>query len=85
MLTTDYKVIAKTFANCMKDFLNDLIHQDQSGFLKGRNIGNNVRLLLDLIDYADCNNISGAIVLLDIGKAFDSAHPDFLLEVFKAL
>ena len=67
----------------MKDFLNDRIHLDQSGFLKGRNIGNNVRLLLDLIDYADCNNISGAIVLLDIEKAFDSVHRDFLLEVLK--
>ena len=67
----------------MKDFLNDLIHLDQSGFLKGRNIGNNVRLLLDLIDYADWNNISGTIVLLDIEKAFDSVHHDFLIEVLK--
>ena len=77
LLTTDYKIIAKTFANRMKDFLNDLIHLDQSGFSKGRNIGNNVRLLLDLIDYADCNNISGAVVLLDIEKAFDGVHHDF--------
>ena len=61
----------------MKDFLNDLIHLDQSGFLKGRNIGNNVRLLLDLIDYADWNKISGAMVLLDIEKAFDSVRHDF--------
>ena len=39
---------------------------------------------MDLIDCADCNNISGAIVLRDIEKAFDGVDHVFLLEVLKS-
>ena len=54
-------------------------------FFKGRNIGNNIRLILDIIDYTDFNDIPGAISLLDIKKAFDSVDHDFLFQVLKHL
>ena len=54
-------------------------------FLKGRNIGSNIRLILDIIDYTDFNEIPGAILLLDIEKAFDSVNHDFLLQVLNIL
>ena len=31
--------------------MSNLINPDQSGFLKGRNIGTNIRLILDIIEY----------------------------------
>ena len=81
LLTTDYKLIAKTMANRLKGVLDGLIHEDQSGFMKGRNIGCNIHTIIDLIEYADNENIPGSIVLLDIEKAFDSVEHGFLLEV----
>ena len=33
--------------------IDKLIHSDQSGFLKGRTIGNNICLLFDVMDYTD--------------------------------
>ena len=78
LLTVDYKILAKTIANRLKKCLDILIHSDQSGFLKGRNIGNNVRLITDIIEYAKLNNIPGAILLLDIQKAFDSVSHDLI-------
>ena len=59
-----------------------IIHPDQSGFLKDRFIGDNVRLILDVIEYADENDIPGSIVLLDIEKAFDSVRHDFFISSF---
>ena len=68
-------------ANRLKFVLCDLIHEDQNGFMKGRNIGCNIRNIIDLIEYSDNMNIPGSIVLLDIEKAFDSVEHDFLFEV----
>ena len=73
LLNTDYKIIAKVMANCLKSILHEIIHNnDQTGFMKGRNIGCNIRSIIDLIDDCDANDIPGSIVLLDIEKAFDS-------------
>ena len=84
LLNTDYKIIAKVMANRLKRILDEIIHNDQTGFLKGRNIGCNVRSIIDLVDYCDANNLPGSIVLLDIEKAFDSVEHDYLFEVLKA-
>ena len=83
LLTVDYKLFAKTLANRLKLCMGNLINDDQSGFLKGRNIGNNIRLILDVIDHTDTNNIPGVILLLNIEKAFDSVSHNFLFEVLK--
>ena len=84
LLNTDYKIIAKVMANRLKSFLHEIIHEDQTGFMKGRNIGNNIRTIIDLIDYCDSNDIPGSIVLLDIEKAFDSVEHDYLFQVLEA-
>ena len=78
LLTTDYKILAKCFANRLKCCIHDLIHTDQSGFMKGRNIGHNIRLILDIIEYTDSNDIPGSILLIDIEKAFDSLSQLFI-------
>ena len=78
LLNTDYKIIAEVMANRLKSVLQQIIHIDQTGFMKGRNIGCNIRTIIDLIDYCDANDIPGSIILLDIEKAFDSVEHDYL-------
>ena len=71
------------FCKSFKKIINGLIHSDQSGFLKGRNISNNVRLIFDIIEYTQTNDIPGALLLLDIEKAFDSVSHNFLFHALK--
>ena len=68
----DYKIISKVINTRMRKTLSQLIHPDQNGFQKNRNISNNIRLTFDVIDYVNHRNIPGAILSLDIQKAFDS-------------
>ncbi len=53
LLTVDYKVLVLVYANRLKTNLDSVISETQSGFLKGRHISNNIRLVLDLLDCAD--------------------------------
>ena len=62
----------------LKSVLNKLISYNQTGFLKGRYIGTNIRLVLDMINYCNTNNINGSFILLDFEKAFDSLDRKFM-------
>lgn len=77
LLNTDYKILSGCIAARMKKGLEQIIDETQSGFLSGRSIHNNIRLVLDLIDYSQMLSVQGYILFLDFYKAFDSVeHPD---------
>lgn len=42
------------------------------GFLKGRSVGESVRLIDSIITYAESQNISGILGFTDFEKAFDT-------------
>ena len=84
LLNVDYKILARIIAIRMEPFLPKLIHPDQTGFIKGRYIGQNIRLLSDLMSYTESNKIPGIFLFVDFEKAFDSLEWDFLYRALKA-
>ena len=56
---------------------------NQTGYIKKRFIGTNVRAILDIYEYIENNNSSGILLLLDFEKAFDSVEWPFLISVLK--
>ena len=51
LLNTDYKIATKAIAKRLVVVLPLVINADQSGYIKGRYIGENVRLISDIISY----------------------------------
>ena len=49
-----------------------LIIDDQKGFIKGKNISENIKLMFDIIDYGNIKDISEAVLSDNLRKAFDS-------------
>ena len=78
LLNCDYKIAAKAVAMRMKRVLPDIISNDQKGFLKGRSIGENVRLLNSVLSYAEQQNVPGMLLFIDFEKAFDTLEWKFL-------
>ena len=50
----------------------------QIGFIAGRYLGENIRLLFNIMEYADENDIPGLFLLINFEKAFDSISWNFL-------
>ena len=78
LLNSDYKIAAKAIANRLQTVLPNLINSDQTGFLKGRFIGENIRLIDGLINHTAAHNISGLLMFLDFEKAFDTVEWSFI-------
>ena len=78
LLNCDYKIAAKSIAYRLKSVIPNLINNDQTGFIKGRLIGENIRLLESVICFAKENNIPGLILFLDFEKAFDTLEWTFI-------
>ena len=56
-------------ANRVKKILYKIINCSQKGFLKGRYIGENIRLLFEIIVHAEEQEIPGMIFFSDFEKA----------------
>ena len=72
LLTVIYKIASTAIANRLKNVLDILITKTQSGFLKGRFIGENTRLVYDIMHYLEYNDLSGQLMLVDFQNVFDS-------------
>ena len=81
LLNNDYKIMTKTLAKRLEKVVSTIVHSNQSGFVKGRFIGEGIRFMDDIIDYADKHNIHGLALQLDFEKAFDSVEWKFLITV----
>ena len=78
LLNRDYKIASKCIASRIQKFLSRLIDNDQTGFLKNKFIGENIRLVDSVINYANIKQIPGLLLFIDFEKAFDSLEWSFI-------
>ena len=78
LLNCDYKIAAKAIANRLRNVIPKIINNDQTGFLKGRFIGENIRLIDGIINHTESNKIPGLLLFLDFEKAFDTVEWPFI-------
>ena len=69
-MNTDYKIVTKCIASGLKQVLRSILHPDQTVYLKGSYIGENIRFLSDIIDYTDENYNPGKLIFSDFENAF---------------
>jgi len=65
--------------------LKKLISNSQTGFMKGRYIGEYTRLILDIIQRREEEQIPDLLLLVDFEKAFDSLEWYFMFKCLNFL
>ena len=80
LLNVDCKIATKAIANRMEPLLPNLVHTDQTGFIKGQYIGENIRLITGIMEHTKSESIPGILVSLDFQKAFDSLEWSFMMK-----
>ena len=74
LLNVVYKLASSFISNRVKTVLDKLINQDIKGFIAGRFIGENDRLIYDVLFETKNQDIPGMILSIDFEKAFDTVY-----------
>lgn len=85
LLNVDYKLFAFVYSRRLKSNLGDIINECQTGFMSKQHINNNIRLILDLLDYFEHVESQAVIVFLDFYKAFDTLEHPFIFNTLKLM
>ncbi|KAL1948369.1 hypothetical protein VTO73DRAFT_12444 [Trametes versicolor] len=83
LLNSDYKLMTKVIAAKIADHVPSIVHPDQAGFIPGRRIVDQIKLSKLMLDYAEAEEVNGAIVALDQEKAYDKINHDYLWAVLR--
>ena len=78
LLNTDYKIASKAIARRIETIPPKLVHPDQTDFTKERYIGENLRLVSDVLEYTKNEDLTVVLVSLDFRKAFDILEWPFI-------
>ena len=78
ILNTDYKIMTRALTMRLTKVVPNLIHRDQAGFMKGRQIEDQTELVRLMLNQCEASKQNGVIVCLDQEKAYDKVRHDFI-------
>jgi len=84
LLCCDYKLISSALTHRMKKVIGKLIDEEQTGFIKGRQISENICMIRDILDHTEKEQIEGYLAVADLEKAFDKTSFEYTEAAFKA-
>ena len=84
LLGSDFKIFTKILANRMSIVSTYLIHPDQSGFLKGRFIAENLMDINMVVNSAAEAQVAVTITAIDFEKAYDTVSWSALKKILQA-
>lgn len=83
LLNVDFKIVSTAIANRLKSVLSDIISSTQTAYIPGRFIGENTRLMYDVIEHVNNTGASGCMMAIDFEAAFDTVSWQFLGEALR--
>lgn len=79
LINCSLKILLKTLANRLRNSIGSLNSEEQSAFMRGRNISDSVMVVSEVAHSLQSKEEEGFILKLDFEKAFDLVSLEFLL------
>jgi len=79
-----YKIISKVIANRLKPILPDLISEEQSGYVEGRQILDNILLAQEMVHTLQTRKMAGMLMQLDLSKDYDKVSWNYVKAILNA-
>ena len=83
-MKNDYRIVTKALALRLEKGLPTIISPNQTGYVKGRYIGESITIITGIMSFTKKKNIPGLAVFLDFEKAFDSIEWCYLQKCLEA-
>ncbi|WOH11192.1 hypothetical protein DCAR_0830672 [Daucus carota subsp. sativus] len=79
------KLLTKVMATRLSAHMHNLVSEQQSAFIKGRQITDGILITSEVVSLLQQDKIRGLVFKIDFEKAFDRVKWSFVLEVLKAM
>ena len=73
-MNVNYKILTKIIAKTIEKVLPKIMNPNQTGYVKGRFIGENIRLIQDVMSLTKNANMPGIAIFLDFAKPLTQLH-----------
>jgi retron-type reverse transcriptase len=84
LLNTSFKLITKVLANRLQKIIRQIIHKNQYGFIKTRNIQDCLAWAPEYLHLCHKSRKELVILKLDFEKAFDKVEHQAIIQVLRA-
>ena len=81
LMNVDYKLLTRVLAKRLQGVVSKIVHENQSGFIKGRQITKVLRELDDVIERDKFYKASNLLLAIDFEKAFDTISCQFIMQM----
>ncbi len=84
LISMDVKILSKVLVNHLDAVITSIIHLDQVGFIRNRNLADNIRRFINVMWAVSNDNEPIAAISLDAEKAFDCVKWEYLFSTLEA-